>query len=1044
MWAFEKDQKRIENQMKSTKASPLKSRLKQEDLISKIDHIKSELKSKNIPNQKQKVLDSNKIGYQRMGLFSTVLEKREIIKETFNENVYKNDSFDNTQIKLVESSNNITIVEVEDDMDDHQGERGALNFYRTYKDLPRQLQQERGPNSLVDYGATAFLNQVEKLKITPKPFIINREARNHQRGLINLNQYSIGDEYAQAISSSLIKLKPNIINAANNRLSSKGVISIIKQINSLRVEQLDISDNKFDIEAIRELTKSVFMPNSDSNITYLNLSKNKLGDEAIKILCQSLLGYKSLTKLDLSKTEVTNDGAKSIGHLLEHNNELKELVLSWNKIRSQGGLLIAHGLRQNGGLRKLDLSWNSIGSGKEGALGEELGKALNYENLVHLDISHNKISKVDMIMIGEAIHNNHKLFGIHIAGNDGCFLDSQGFIRIQHQNKQPSQVIVTAKRLQKQRTSKEGAYILDDSLDADQMSIRIMNGCWLCEEWREMKFEWIDINRWASRKGHEQNVYIHFEFDDYEGDQMIKERDQKYIIWRMVPPGIHRYFISILKFRLSFVHNQKFIDNLRSFDIKDSKSGETLIVLTPDRLNIANAHPQKDLFDWEKFSTKSIHICTPRNTEKIFKKEMKKKPTPLWHRQDSIFRNFKILSEDTLIECFEFDWNAMCKPRFKENSNIEQIKGVLRKGYPYLQSYSQQKYCYRIEIYRVMSAKYQQGNVFCISYEGFFQLMEKFDLIDNDDLKIEVDKAYKKCAQCSIDSPFVVDGYLVRFQFLEMILRVIIAKYLKCNIFFFLCKPYIEQICETIVESINKFLNDEFLPQSKCDRTMQEWRDKRFWNEQCDNFLQNHYDLFRHIYEKFAGKSQRQGRKFINHQPNTLMNLEDFKQFICQANLLNDMFKEEDIAVCFNQAKLLHVDEIYNDNHIKLTFDEFLEAFARVCDQASHSPMIPIRNPLSGRSDCRSIGSSYNVTQLYSPANSLTFEQTMNQTDREFQYLVCKMDNVVDFLLINTCKNEFRESFVKPWKDFATGLFVVQPKENSHGHHSHQKISQNN
>jgi len=34
--------------------------------------------------------------------------------------------------------------------------------------------------------------------------------------------------------------------------------------------------------------------------------------------------------------------------------------------------------------------------------------------------------------------------------------------------------------------------VLDDSMDEDQMSIRIMNGCWLCEEWREMKFEWID------------------------------------------------------------------------------------------------------------------------------------------------------------------------------------------------------------------------------------------------------------------------------------------------------------------------------------------------------------------------------------------------------------------------------------------------------------------------------------------------------------------------------------------------------------------------
>jgi len=86
-------------------------------------------------------------------------------------------------------------------------------------------------------------------------------------------------------------------------------------------------------------------------------------------------------------------------------------------------------LRHNGGLKKLDISWNSIGSGKPGVIGDEFGKALCYENLVHLDISHNKISKKDMLIIGDSIVNNHKLYGLHLAGNEGCFLDSLGCIR---------------------------------------------------------------------------------------------------------------------------------------------------------------------------------------------------------------------------------------------------------------------------------------------------------------------------------------------------------------------------------------------------------------------------------------------------------------------------------------------------------------------------------------------------------------------------------------------------------------------------------------
>lgn len=71
----------------------------------------------------------------------------------------------------------------------------------------------------------------------------------------------------------------------------------------------------------------------------------------------------------------------------------------------------------NGGLKKLDLSWNSLGSGKEGLLGEEWGQALNYENLVHLDLSYNRISKVDLLIIGKSLLTNHKLIGLHIQGN---------------------------------------------------------------------------------------------------------------------------------------------------------------------------------------------------------------------------------------------------------------------------------------------------------------------------------------------------------------------------------------------------------------------------------------------------------------------------------------------------------------------------------------------------------------------------------------------------------------------------------------------------
>lgn len=94
--------------------------------------------------------------------------------------------------------------------------------------------------------------------------------------------------------------------------------------------------------------------------------------------------------------------------------------------------MIANGLKLNGGLKKLDISWNSIGSGLLSGtkcIGDALGEALAYENLIHLDLSYNKISFKDCMKIGEALKSNHKLYGLHMEGNEECYIDTLGFVK---------------------------------------------------------------------------------------------------------------------------------------------------------------------------------------------------------------------------------------------------------------------------------------------------------------------------------------------------------------------------------------------------------------------------------------------------------------------------------------------------------------------------------------------------------------------------------------------------------------------------------------
>jgi len=201
------------------------------------------------------------------------------------------------------------------------------------------------------------------------------------------------------------------------------------------------------------------------------------------------------------------------------------------------------------------------------------------------------------------------------------------------------------------------------------------------------------VNRWASRKHNEQPVFLHLDFDDFEGDQMIKESDAKYILWRMVPPGIHKYFVSISKFRTSFVYNQPVVDNEEAFvtstysssqEIKMPQTGEVAIVLAPDRVNLVKAVAVEDFMSIDKWAPNHVHVCVPRPGEKVFRKEMHKRPTPTWHFRDSVFKDYRVAGEELLAECFEFDWAHVTKPRLKEQESYEPVKAALRRAYPFL------------------------------------------------------------------------------------------------------------------------------------------------------------------------------------------------------------------------------------------------------------------------------------------------------------------------------------------------------------------------
>jgi hypothetical protein len=48
------------------------------------------------------------------------------------------------------------------------------------------------------------------------------------------------------------------------------------------------------------------------------------------------------------------------------------------------------------------------------------------------------------------------------------------------------------------------------------------------------------------------------EFDGFQPDMMVEECTNKFIVWRMVPPGKHRYFFSIGTQKVTYSYDQPY------------------------------------------------------------------------------------------------------------------------------------------------------------------------------------------------------------------------------------------------------------------------------------------------------------------------------------------------------------------------------------------------------------------------------------------------------------------------------------------------------
>ena len=633
-----------------------------------------------------------------------------------------------------------------------------------------------------------FLRNWKSKSIIPSPMgVVNKSKEVNE--VIKLNEYKIGDEYASAFAQSLQSTNHNIVhlNMKNNKLTDGGAKAIIDNLKE-SIKTIDLSWNpKMGLKAYEWLGGKI--GTTFYNLKTLNLDHNNISKRGLEILCDGITYNDSLTTLSLNHNNLENEHAFAIADLIKYSS-IKILFIAWNKIRDAGGVLIFNALANNRSIQVLDASFNSFSSMSTNNFGnsiirnEEDQEIINWcktagalnkmfsENsaLIHVDLSHNNFSVDDWDEISKGLNKNRSVLGLHMSGNSRD-TNALGFI-YKKSNYDPGVAHVHTRIHQSLETW---------SLNSKRKEFKASSNWWIWEGWTQIEFRFIPRKSTDDIIDDFTPIYIHLEWDEYEPDLLIKNTDTGYYyVRRMVPPKLIKYFFTFGDHHIRIAKDQPVWNN--HMTIADLDVHDDILISIPKLNYIEVPNPGKSLITEEFLNEMSVK---PRPDPKYPPTRIRPK-TP-WDFNKSIFAAYKSDTPELLDQWFEIDWENSKIPKLVREEEFE-IKEYLRSLYRNLR-----------EWYKYYAGISPSNQVFCISKTLFNEIINSIypSIIDVNLTISAIDLEFITTMSGNKSGKLNPSRDLIRFQFIEIFVRLAIQKYHK------------SRVCKTKFESIQRFFDSD-------------------------------------------------------------------------------------------------------------------------------------------------------------------------------------------------------------------------------------------
>jgi Ni,Fe-hydrogenase I cytochrome b subunit len=151
------------------------------------------------------------------------------------------------------------------------------------------------------------------------------------------------------------------------------------------------------------------------------------------------------------------------------------------------------------------------------------------------------------------------------------------------------------------------------------------------------------------------------------------------------------------------------------------------------------------------------------------------------------------------------------------------------------------------DTYKHFSVISNQTEVPSIAMNSFTEFINQTEIIDGRTLKLaDIDLLFITTKSSSTKHPLNPDRALVRYQFMEILVRIALDKFLK------------HRVCENPLEALQR-LFDEKLISIMDNYAIHNWRELKMWSENCDTVFKAYLPILKDIYKRYSGSKVKPG-----------------------------------------------------------------------------------------------------------------------------------------------------------------------------------------